>query len=205
MGNQTTLPGSVAIRGVEGYVGRMPTEDERQQFLARVAGGMSQHEAARELGLSWLAFGKLLVNDESFAADLEVARTLRVMALEEIAVQQCTVGIDEPLTHQGRITYDYKEGEYELDEGGNVLPGATRTPVTVKKLVTNNAMLLALIKSRNAQFNDKSEVHVIPKQAQLDPRDASSRDKLLEAMERSIAERVRARDAAKPDPAETEL
>jgi hypothetical protein len=137
-----------------------PSLVQRQEFLSRIARGASMHAAASEVGLPFLAFGRLLVADETFASDLEAARVLRNMALEEIAIEQSTVGIDEVLTHQGRVSYEY-EGDYELDESGEwrPMPGSRRVPVTVKKLVTSNPSLLAILRANYPdKYRERSEV-----------------------------------------------
>jgi hypothetical protein len=171
---------------------------QRQQFLSMIAEGASMHHACRELKVPLLAVGRALGSDEEFAADFEVAKTLRNMALENVLIEQSTVGIDEVLTHQGRISYEYT-GEYELDENGEVVPGAERTPVTVKKLVTSNASLLAILKANYPdKYRERSEV--ITREGALAPERITSdddRSKLIALLRKRAALR-----STKPDPDE---
>lgn len=123
----------------------VPARLTREQcfiICEKIAGGASVRAAAHEAGASFIQYARELVANEEFAADIELAKKLRVDALEEIALEQATVGIDEVLTHQGHIS---------INERGE--------PVTVKKLVTNNGLLLALLKANNREkFTERSEV-----------------------------------------------
>jgi len=195
---KTTLPRNVRETALTVKEDRAPTVDERQLFLERIARGASMHAAASEIGLPFVTFGRLLVSDETFAIDLEAARTLRNMALEEIMIQQATVGVDEVLTHQGRVSYEY-EGDYELDPNGDWKPvqGAVRVPITVKKLVTSNPTLLAILKANYPdKYRERSEV--INRLGEAAPERITSQDdreKLIALLTKRALKRV-----PKPDP-----
>jgi len=140
------------------------TREQKQHYLAKIATGAAMHAAAREIGVPYLAIGRMIATDEQFANDLDIAKDmLRPMALEEIAIEQATVGVDEVLTHQGRISYEYV-GEYMLGEDGKWVPldeTSERRPVTVKKIVTSNPLLVALLKANNREkFTERTDINV---------------------------------------------
>ncbi|MGE0367076.1 MAG: hypothetical protein AB7Q00_15210 [Phycisphaerales bacterium] len=179
------------------------TEQQRQQYLVAVASGASMHAAASALKVPYLVIGRLVTTDEGFAADLEIAKRLRLNALEETLIEQATVGIDEQLTHQGRPTFEYTEYVEEEDELTGLVE---RIPVedsrryhTIKKLVTSNPSLLAILKANDRKWVDRSEVTTI--QADLDTPDRitgpTDREKIIKALEA----RAKARDV-KPDDVE---
>jgi hypothetical protein len=116
--------------------------------------------AAKKLGVKYMAILRLIKADKQFETDIAIARQMRNLAAEEILFEQSTVGIDEVLVHQGAIQYEYPLG-YELDEMGNTKPGTVRVPVTVKKLVTSNPSLLAMLKANFPEkYRERSEVNV---------------------------------------------
>jgi hypothetical protein len=136
------------------------TSEQRNAFLEMVAGGAAVQVACTKLGVPRMSVMRLLKSDPQFAVDYDIALNMRGGALLEIALEQCTVGVDEVLTYQGHIQYEYPNG-YSTDETGAVVPGTVRNPVTVKKLVTSNAMLLALLKAIYPdKFVERSAVDV---------------------------------------------
>jgi hypothetical protein len=137
-----------------------PTPAQKAKYLELVANGRSLHGAAKDIGVPVMSMARERQADEAFGNDLQIALAMRGGAMLEIALEQCTVGIDKALTYQGHVMYEYPEG-YELDENGNAKPGVQRVPVTVKELVTNNAMLLKLLAvTYPERFKDRSEVDV---------------------------------------------
>lgn len=176
--------------------------EQKQSFLARVATGASMHRAASEIGVPFLVIGRELTNSDTFAGDLDAARLLRNMALEEIAVEQSTVGVDEVQTHQGRIVYDYV-GDYELDEDGNWVPvsqDAERRPVTTKRLVTSNPTLLAILKANSDKYRERSELtlsdHTLDDN-NVDAKITNQRDR--EKLLTLLRSRAKSRDPSPPD------
>lgn len=168
------------------------SEDQRQRYLGAVAAGASMHAAASALGIPFLAVGRLIAADETFAKDLDVAKQLRLMALEEILIDQASVGIDEPLTYQGSITHEYTEWGEPDEFGLRAGVEESRRPVTIKKLVTSNPTLLAILKANDREkWKDRSEVQHTPIAAELPARihSESDREKLIAALERRVAER----------------
>lgn len=154
-------------------------DQQRQRFLTLVAQGMSFVSASNEIGVPYMAIGRELVINEQFATDLEAAKELRKLALEEIAIEQSTVGVDEPLTYQGEVMTHEITGE----------------PVTVKKLVTGNSLLLALLKANSPdKFGDKLTVNPGSKDVPSKITKNAERDKLL-----ALLERREAIAARKPD------
>lgn len=142
---------------------------ERQRFLTMVAAGASMHAASAAIPVPFLVIGRLLVADEQFAADLEAAKRLRTMALEETLIDQATVGVDEPVVYQGAITASHK------------------------KLVTSNPTLLAILKANDpgrwkerSEVTHKGEVEEVPDRIT----NASDRDKILAALAKRAAERA---------------
>lgn len=125
-----------------------PTPEQKVMFLTKVAEGASMRVACRELGLPYAAITRALVVDADFAEQLQMAiKVLRPQALEEIAIELATVGIDKPLTYQGHVTMveDELTGE--------------KVPHTVKELVTSHSLLLALLKANAPdKFGDRSEI-----------------------------------------------
>jgi hypothetical protein len=138
----------------------VPTHEQKNAYLERVAVGRSLHGAASDLGLPYMSVVRERRVDAAFESDVQLALAARAGALLEIALEQCTVGVDEVLTHQGRVSYEYPNG-YELDESGQPKPDTPRVPVTVKKLVTSNATLIKLLTALYPeQFKERSEVSV---------------------------------------------
>lgn len=170
--------------------------EETQQYLAAIATGASMHAAARALGIPYLAIGRRLAVDEVFAADLAVAKQMRLMALEEILIEQATVGVDEQLVHQGHKTYEYTEwtepDEFGLREG--VLE--SRVPSTVKKLQTSNPTLLAILKANDRQkWMERSEVlNTTPSDLPARIYNEGDREKLLGALRTRAAARIAKED-----------
>jgi hypothetical protein len=140
------------------------SDQDRNAYLELVATGASMQSAAKKLGVKYMAILRLIKADKQFETDIAIARQMRNLAAEEILFEQSTVGIDEVLVHQGAIQYEYPLG-YELDEMGNTKPGTVRVPVTVKKLVTSNPSLLAMLKANFPEkYRERSEVNVNQKQ-----------------------------------------
>jgi len=138
----------------------VPTTEQKNAYLERIAHGRSLHGAAADLDLPYMSFVRERRADDAFENDVKLALAVRGGAMLEIALEQCTVGVDKVLTHQGHVSYEYPNG-YELDDEGNAKPGTVRKPVTVKELVTTNSLLLALLKAiYPEQFKDRSEVSV---------------------------------------------
>lgn len=138
----------------------VPTIAQKAQYLEHVALGRSLHGAAADLGLPYMSVVRERRADEAFDNDLQIAIAARAGAWLEIAIEQCTVGVDEVITYQGHVSYEYPNG-YELDASGRPKTGTVRVPVTVKKLVTNNPMLLKLLAVAFPEsFKDRSEVDV---------------------------------------------
>jgi hypothetical protein len=136
------------------------SDQDRNAYLELVATGASMQSAAKKLGVKYMAILRLIKADKQFETDIAIARQMRNLAAEEILFEQSTVGIDEVLVHQGAIQYEYPLG-YELDEMGNTKPGTVRVPVTVKKLVTSNPSLLAMLKANFPEkYRERSEVNV---------------------------------------------
>lgn len=151
-----------------------PSREDRAAFLQRVAEGASFRQAATEVGLPYLAFGRLMVTDENFNLELEAAKILRAQALEEILLEQCTVGIQVPLTHQGKVTGHQ-----------------------IQSLVTNNPSLLALLKANNPEkFRERSEVVHRESDEPVPDRitTGSDRDRLLAALRQRAENRQPAED-----------
>lgn len=173
----------------------VPTREQKDAYLERVALGRSLHGAASDVGLPYMSFVRERKADKSFDDDVNIAVLARAGALLEIALEQCTVGVDEVLTHQGHISYEYPAG-YELDEMGMVKPGTVRKPVTVKKLVTSNPMLLALLKALHPeQFKERVEVttHAAPKTIE------EEQQRTLEAVKRDLVALLKVQQPADPD------
>lgn len=174
------------------------TELQKNEYLERVALGRSLHGAAADMKLPYLLIVREQKHNPAFKEDLAIAMAVRGNALLEIALEQCTAGVDEPLTHQGRISYEYPNG-YTLDDTGNVTPETERVPVTVKKLVTSNPMLLALLKALfPKQFAERVEV-TNPSAPAANTIEGEAR-RTLEYVERDLLELMkRSQQAADPD------
>lgn len=165
-----------------------PSKELKQEYCARIALGASMHAAASECGIPYLAFGRALIADPEFANNLEVAKQLRTHALEEILLEQSTVGIDEQLTYQGHPTMiaDPETGELQ--------------PATVRKLVTSNPSLLALLKANYPEkFRDKQEIwHHGQGDEEADGHGRitsdSDRDRLLRILSKRALERAQSED-----------
>jgi hypothetical protein len=133
---------------------------DRNAYLELVATGASMQSAAKALGVKYMAILRLIKADPQFETDVQIARTMRNLAAEEIMFEQSTVGVDEVQVYQGHIMYEYPKG-YELDDNGDAKPGTERVPVTVKKLVTSNPSLMFLLKaSFPEKYRERSEVNV---------------------------------------------
>jgi hypothetical protein len=167
-----------------------PTKEQKQLYCAHIAIGSSMHRAASEVGLPYLSFGRALVTDEKFSEDLDAARALRSFALEEILLDQSTVGVDAPLTYQGHVTMVPVEDELTGEQ--------TLQPMTIKKLITSNPSLVALLKANNPEkFRERSEVkHTMPGENDDIPEritNSGDREKIVALLAR------RARDRAEAD------
>lgn len=74
---------------------------QKTAFLEMLIGGASQHRAATQLGIPRLLILREANLDPQFADDLQLALEARVDAIEEVAVEFATRGVEKGVYHQG--------------------------------------------------------------------------------------------------------
>lgn len=113
------------------------TPEKREAFLIELRKMPNVSHAARIIGMSRKQMYTVRESDSEFAASWDEALKEGVENWEAETARRAFNGVNEPLTHQGHITYelDYSQPRdlvtgfypWKLDAQGN------RIPVTVKK------------------------------------------------------------------------
>lgn len=129
-------------------------------FLEHLRRSANMAESCRAVGASYSAMHALKARDPDFAAAVDEALEEAYDYLEAEARRRAFEGVEEPVTHQGRLTYrleryineDGQERYREvLDDNGQPVP------LTIRKYSDSLAQFL-LKGYRRKKFGDKTEV-----------------------------------------------
>lgn len=125
-------------------------------FCAALAETANVGRACKAVGMSRSHIYDWREEDPAFAAAWDRAEKVGVTALEDEAKRRAFEGVDEPLTHQGQITYELEpllddDGLPVCDNRGEVVMVPRRDaegrpiPITVKKY--SDGLVVALLKA----------------------------------------------------------
>lgn len=143
------------------------TADQRRKiFLAELAAHGRVATACRAAGLDRSDTYKTKDRDPEFAKQWDDALELFIDSLEGAARLRAVEGLDEPLSHQGQLSYEFQrnpDGSVKKDESGFpllVLDAQGRPkPVTVKKY-SDSLLALMLKAKRKREYGDASKVEL---------------------------------------------
>ena len=126
-------------------------------FLAALHDKPVLSHAARVVGVSRVTAWRAMEADPAFKAAVEAAMEEGIDKAEQEAFRRAVDGWEEPLVHQGYITYKIKlnaHGSYERDADGKVIyerdENGQPIPVTIRKY--SDALLAKVLGARRKAY-----------------------------------------------------
>lgn len=143
------------------------TADQRRKiFLAELAAHGRVATACRAAGLDRSDTYKTKDRDPEFAKQWDDALEMFIDSLEGAARLRAVEGLDEPLSHQGQLSYEFQrnpDGSVKKDEDGRPMveldAQGRPKPVTVKKY-SDSLLALMLKAKRKREYGDSSKVEL---------------------------------------------
>lgn len=144
------------------------TPKKRELFLDMLAETGNVTKACASADIGHTTVYQWRKDDPEFAEQWDRALDIAADILELEARRRAVDGVDEPLTHNGQITYQYTEA---LDANGNIMrhsdgtpimrpildANGNKIPVTVKKY--SDTLLIFLLKGNKPEkFRERAEV-----------------------------------------------
>jgi len=127
------------------------TDEERERFLAHLREHPNASRAARLLGRSYSGFNKLRATLPEFDVAWKEALDEGIAAAEAEVHRRAFEGVNEPLTHQGQLTYERDFAAVDLVTGDPLPPhlcpfkrdaNGNLIPVTLNKRSDTLAMFM---------------------------------------------------------------